>query len=124
MPSPQQLFLIHKFQNNNAFSNNLYLADIHSFEELIENVAPNTFHFIFIDSLNNMGVDILRLKELREIYRNSTLITISQSAKKGSLRGSLEIEHEADVSIKVEDGFAFATKNRFKELGFEYSIFK
>jgi len=113
-----------KFQNNNAFNKNLYLADIHSFEELTENVAPNTFHFLFIDSLNNMGIDILRLKELREIYRNSTLITISQSTKKGNLRGSLEIEHEADVSIKVEDGFAYATKNRFKELGFEYSIFK
>lgn len=113
-----------KFQNNNAFSSNLYLADIHSFEELTANVSPNTFHFLFIDSLNNMGIDIFRLKEMRELYSNSALITISQSTKKGNLRGSLEIEHEADISIKIENGFAFATKNRFKELGFEYSIFK
>ncbi len=112
-----------KFLNNNAFSSNLYLADIHSFGELTESVAPNTYHFIFIDSLNNMGIDAACLKEMRNIYGNSGLITISQSTKKGNLRGSLEIEHEADISVKVENGFAFATKNRFKGLGYEFSIF-
>jgi predicted ATP-dependent serine protease len=61
---------------------------------------------------------------MRELYKNSTLVTISQSTKKGQLRGSQEIEHESDISLKVEDGFAFATKNRFKELGYEYSIFE
>lgn len=113
-----------KFENNNAFSKNLYLADIHSSEDLVETIKADTFHFIFIDSLNNMGIDINSMKEIRDLYGNSALITISQSTKQGHLRGSLEIEHEADVSMKVEDGLAFATKNRFKELGFEFSIFE
>ena len=113
-----------KFRENNAYNDNLFLADIHSFKNLKEIVKPDTYHFIFIDSLNNMGIDIEQLKEMRELYKNSTLITISQSTKKGQLRGSLEIEHESDISLKIEDGFAFATKNRFKELGYEYSIFE
>ena len=113
-----------KFKENNAYNDNLYLADIHSFETLREIVKPDTYHFIFIDSLNNMGIDIEQLKGMRELYKNSTLVTISQSTKKGELRGSQEIEHESDISLKIEDGFAFATKNRFKGLGYEYSIFE
>lgn len=54
-----------KFESNNAFSKNLYLADIHSSEELTGTIKPNTFHLIFIDSLNNMGIDIVQMKELR-----------------------------------------------------------
>lgn len=109
---------------NDAYSENLFLADVRSYEDLKEIVKPNTFHFIFVDSLNNMGIEIEKLKEMRKLYANSGLITISQSTKKGQLRGSLEIEHESDISLKVENGYSFTTKNRFKELGYEYSIFE
>lgn len=113
-----------KFKMNNAYNDNLFLADIHSYENLRDIVTPDTYHFIFVDSLNNMGIDIEQLKEMRAFYKNSSLITISQSTKKGQLRGSLEIEHESDISLKIENGIAYTTKNRFKELGYEYSIFK
>ena len=103
---------------------NLYIADIRSYEELLEQVKPDCYHFIIIDSLNHIGVDIKKLKAIHEHYKNSAVISISQATKKGDMRGSLDIEHEVDVTLKVENGFAVAKKNRFKEIGFEFPILK
>ncbi len=113
-----------KVVNNHAESDNLYFADISSFDEIKEEIKPNTFHFIFIDSLDTLKIDPTRMRELMELYQNSALITISQSTKDGKMRGSNEIAHDADVVISVENGFAKTTKNRFKERDKEYSIFE
>ena len=112
-----------KVVNNHAESDNLYFADISNFDEIKEEVMPNTFHFIFIDSLDTLKIDPTRMRELMELYQNSALITISQSTKDGKMRGSNEIAHDADVVISVENGFAKTTKNRFKERGKEFPIF-
>lgn len=113
-----------KVVSNHAESDNLYFADISSFDEIKEEVMPNTFHFIFIDSLDTLKIDPTRMRELMGLYQNSALITISQSTKDGKMRGSNEIAHDADVVIAVENGFAKTTKNRFKERGKEYPIFE
>ncbi len=113
-----------KVVNNHAESDNLYFADISSFDEIKGEVIPNTFHFIFIDSLDTLKIDPTRMRELMGLYQNSALITISQSTKDGKMRGSNEIAHDADVVISVENGFAKTTKNRFKERGKEYPIFE
>lgn len=113
-----------KFQNNNAYSPNLFLADINSFDDIIETISPNEYHFIFVDSLNNMGIGLEQFKELRYLYSKSALITIAQSTKKGDFRGSQEVLHETDIALKVEDGYVVGTKNRFKELGYSFSVFE
>ena len=113
-----------KVVNNHAESANLYFADISNFDEIKEEVIPDTFHFIFIDSLDTLKIDPTRMRELMELYQNSALITISQSTKDGKMRGSNEIAHDADVVIAVENGFAKTTKNRFKERDKEYPIFE
>jgi hypothetical protein len=113
-----------KVVNNNAETDNLYFADINTFDEIKEEIQPDTFHFIFIDSLDTLKIDPTRMRELMELYQNSALITISQSTKDGKMRGSNEIAHDADIVIAVENGLAITTKNRFKERGKEYPIFE
>ena len=108
--------------NNKANSRNLTFADFHNSEEIKEHLE-NRFHFIFIDSLNNMNIDPARLKELRGLYPDSAFITISQSTKDGKLRGSNVIVHDSDIAVQVESGLAITTKNRFKEIGMEFRMF-
>lgn len=104
-----------KFINNNAVSDALYVADLRSFDNIINEVGINAFNFIFIDSLDNMKIDASKMKELRERYKDSALITISQSTKEGKMRGSYEIVHDCDIAVYVQSGLAITTKNRFKE---------
>ena len=102
----------------------LYFSEIHSYEELKEKIKPDIFHFIILDSINNMGIDIKRLNALNEHYKNSATVSIAQATKKGELRGSQEIEHLVDITIKVDTRKATATKNRFCALGYVFDIEK
>jgi len=112
-----------KIVRNNAVSENLFLADLRKYQDLIKEVKPNTYNFIFIDSLDNMGIGANELKEIRNLYINSALITISQSTKDGKIRGSNEIVHDSYIAVAVSDGVATTTKNRFLEKGRFYQIF-
>lgn len=112
-----------KFSNNNAVSDDLFVADLRTFEDVIKEIRTNTFNFIFIDSLDNMKIDVNKMKELRERYKDSAIITISQSTKEGKIRGSYEIVHDCDIAVKVENGVATTIKNRFKEKGIELRVF-
>ncbi len=86
-------------------------------------VEPNSFNFIFLDSLDTLNMGTEELREFRGINDNTALITISQSTKDGKIRGSNEIIHDADIVVKVESGVAFTTKNRFKEKNQRFEVF-
>jgi len=73
---------------------------------------------------DNMRIDSDGMKKLRDRYKDSALITISQSTKDGKMRGSYEIVHDADIAVKVENGIATTTKNRFKEKGMGFTVFE
>lgn len=113
-----------KLVNNNAESLGLSFADLRNVGEIKKEIQPNGYHFIFIDSLDTLKIDATTLKVLREHFKNSALVTISQSTKDGKMRGSQEIIHDSDVEIRVENGFAVTIKNRFKERGKKYSVFE
>ncbi|OFY99556.1 MAG: hypothetical protein A3K10_05870 [Bacteroidetes bacterium RIFCSPLOWO2_12_FULL_31_6] len=113
-----------KFSNNNAESKFLDVADLRTFEDINREVPPESYNFIFIDSLDNMKIDADKMKKIRERYKNSALITISQSTKDGKMRGSYEIVHDCDIAVKVENGVASTTKNRFKEKGMSLNVFE
>jgi hypothetical protein len=112
-----------KVVNNKIDNPYLFFADISSFEQIKNEIENNKFHFIFIDSLDNLRIDAVRLRELREYYPQSAFITISQSTKDGKMRGSQEIIHDTDIAVKVEDGIAVTTKNRYQEKGTEFRVF-
>jgi hypothetical protein len=112
-----------KVANNKIDNPHLFFADINSFEEIKNEIENNKFHFIFIDSLDTLRIDTARLRDLREHYQQSAFITISQSTKDGKMRGSQEIIHDTDMAVKVEDGIATTTKNRFHSRGTEFQVF-
>jgi hypothetical protein len=112
-----------KVVNLKINNQHLFFADINSFEQIKADIPHSEFHFIFIDSLDTLRIDALRLRELREQYPQSGFITISQSTKDGKMRGSQEIIHDADITVKVEDGTATTTKNRYLIRGKEFEVF-
>jgi len=112
-----------KFINNNALMENLKVANLKKYDEIVKEIATDSFHFIFIDSLNNMRIDAEKLKLLRERYKDSALITICQSTKAGQMRGSNEVIHDADIEVIVVNGLATTNKNRFKEKYKELKVF-
>ena len=112
-----------KFVNNNALSKNLFVANLRNSDDIKKEIGVDDFHFIFIDSLSNMRIDAENLKQLRERYKNSALITILQATKDGNMRGSYVIIHDADIEVKVTNGLAVTHKNRFKEKHKEFKVF-
>lgn len=99
----------------------LIFADIKSYDE-IKTEIKSEYHFIFIDSLETFRIDPIKLKELKQLYPQSAFITISQSTKDGNMRGSQEIAHDSDITVKVENGKAITKKNRFHKRGMEFKI--
>ena len=71
-----------------------------------------------------MKIDADKMKKIRIRYKNSALITISQSTKDGKMRGSYEIVHDCDIAVKVDNGIATTTKNRFMEKGMTFNVFE
>jgi hypothetical protein len=114
--------LQNKLNLTRAMDPNLDIADLTSFEEIIKEIKPGSFNFIFIDSLNRMHINADQLRELRTKYPTSSLITISQATKDGNLRGSLEIIHDCDIAIEVNNLVAQTTKNRFHATHKEFQV--
>lgn len=113
-----------KFTNNSAVSKFLDVADLRTFDNIIQEVPQETYNFIFIDSLDNMKIDAAKMKIIKAHYKNSALITISQATKNGKMRGSYEIVHDSDIEVEVVKGIAETNKNRFKEVGMKFQVFK
>lgn len=103
---------------------NLYAGDIRTGIELLNEVPTNKFHFIVIDSLNNMGIDHEIMKQIRNKFKHSAIIAICQNTKDGKMRGSYEIIHDSDITVKVTNGIAVTTKNRFKQKDQKFDVFE
>jgi hypothetical protein len=112
-----------KFQKVNAITPDLHIADIRKYEEITMEVKTNTYNFIFVDSLDTMGIDSKKLKALRNHYKNVAIISICQSTKDGKMRGSNEIVHDTDIAIRVEKGIAETTKNRLINTNQKFDVF-
>lgn len=112
-----------KFINNDSISNFLDVADLRTYDDIVNNIPVDLYNFIFVDSLDNMRIDADKMKRMRERYKDSALITISQSTKEGKVRGSQELVHDCDISVSVENGIAKTEKNRFKEKWMTYEVF-
>lgn len=103
---------------------NLYAGNIRTGKELVQEVPNNKFHFIVIDSLNNMGIDPEMMRQIRKKFKDSAIIAICQNTKDGKVRGSYEIMHDSDIIVKVADGMAVTIKNRFKEKNMTFDVFE
>lgn len=113
-----------KVLNTNSVSKSLFVAELKTSIEIIREVAPDKFKFIFLDSLQHLKIDPAMMRELRAKFKNTAFISISQSTKAGEMRGSAEHAHDADIVIEVVSGVGTITKNRFQEKGTTFNIFE
>jgi predicted ATP-dependent serine protease len=113
-----------KVVSNEAISENLYFADLHNLEEILTNVPSNRFNFIIVDSLNNLKIDVFGIRRMRETFKGSAMIAITQSTKDGKMRGSNEVIHDCDIEVMVEKGEAKSIKNRFQPTDRLFEVFE
>lgn len=95
-----------KLQRLNAAHKHLYVTDSMPTD-------MSGFRFIFLDSINSIGIDPKELETLYKRYPSKSFVSVFKGTKNGDFRGSLDFEHDVDVSIKCEKGKAYVNKNRF-----------
>lgn len=80
------------------------------------------YDFIFIDSVNKMGLEPSDLDELKSANPNVSFIYVFQSTKSGAFRGSQHFQHDVDVVIEVPEIGQATQYGRFNQGG-EMQIF-
>lgn len=93
---------------------NIYLGeakDVNSLQLLLSN---SPYKFVVIDSVNDMNISPQELRKLRGLHPTKGFICIFQSTKDGSFKGSSKYEHDADISIIIENRKLQFAKNRYK----------
>ncbi|MGZ6553397.1 MAG: hypothetical protein ACXVDV_12455, partial [Bacteroidia bacterium] len=65
------------------------------------------FDYVFIDSINNAGIDSEFLELIKTENPNKSFISIAQATKGGNFKGDQSLTHNCDFVIKVVDGVAF-----------------
>jgi hypothetical protein len=113
-----------KLINNDAYSVNLTAADARRFEDVEDEIKRGGYRFVFIDSLDTMKIGPDMLRQIKQTFKNIGLITISQATKGGDIRGSYEIVHDSDIVVKVTEGIAETTKNRFYGIDKKFNVFR
>ena len=104
-------------------SSRFLISDWTDYETLKSKLAKSNAGFVFIDSLDNAGLNASHLKELRKLFPDKAFITISQVTKEGKFRGSNELAHDSDITIEIVAGVATTRKNRYLQKGREMEVF-
>ena len=102
---------------------NFYTGDFRTGTELLVE-APNLYHFIVIDSINDMNISYEQYLQIIERFSQSGIIALFQNTKTGRFRGSNEFIHKSDIALKLEKGVACTTKNRYKAAGESFDVMK
>lgn len=81
------------------------------------------YNFVFIDSVNKMGLEPADLEELKANNPGVSFIYVFQSTKGGAFRGSQHFQHDVDVVIEIPEKGQATQYGRFNQGG-EMPIFE
>jgi hypothetical protein len=109
------LTLQQKLKDKDVAHPNLYVSSI-----LPENLLG--YDFIFLDSVNKLGLKPEDLNRLKQTYPTKSFIFIFQSTKEGHFRGANSFQHDVDVVIEVPEKGKAVQFGRFNQGG-EIEIF-
>lgn len=94
--------------------------------DIADRIPPDLYNysFIFFDSVQSLRLSVDEFKQKIEDLMKSgiCLFFVFQATKSGQFRGSLEYEHEVDISLKAKAGQVSVEKNRFGGSG-KYTVF-
>jgi hypothetical protein len=85
-----------KLNDKNVKHPNLFVSDYLP-EELSE------YDFIFLDSVNKLGLKPVDIDALRKTYPGKSFIFVFQTTKDGHFKGKNEFQHDVDVVIEVAE---------------------
>lgn len=77
----------------------------------------NRFAFIFLDSVNSLGLTPEDLRQLRNKYPTKSFICVFQSTKQGTFLGANKFQHDVDVVIEVPEKGKAIQMGRFNQGG-------
>ena len=104
-----------KLNDKDVAHPNLYVSSV-----LPESLS--TYDFIFIDSVNKLGLSPEDLNRLKALNPSKSFIFIFQSTKDGNFRGANSFQHDVDVVIEVPEKGKAIQMGRFNQGG-EIEIF-
>ena len=106
------LSLQNKISNFNM--ENIFLGSANDVNSLQFLLTKSPYKFVVIDSVNHMNITPEDLRKLRGLHPTKGFICILQSTKNGDFKGSNEYEHDADISIKIENRKPECMKTRYQ----------
>jgi predicted ATP-dependent serine protease len=89
---------------------NLFVAS-----ELLDNL--HSYQYIFLDSVNKLGLSAEDLTALRKKYPHKSFVFIFQTTKDGNFRGANSFQHDVDVVIEVPERGKAVQMGRFNQGG-------
>ncbi len=104
-----------KLNDKNVAHDNLDIADA-----LPKDL--NGYDFIFLDSVNKLGLSPQDLEKLKAENKGRSFIYIFQATKNGKFKGNNEFQHDVDVVIEVPEQGKAVQFGRFNQGG-EMDIF-
>jgi len=99
-----------KLNDKNVKHPNLFVASV-----LPDNLSM--YDFIFLDSVNKLGLQPEDLNQLRKQYPAKSFIFIFQTTKEGKFRGANTFQHDVDVVIEVPEPGKAVQMGRFNQGG-------
>ena len=81
-------------------------------DEIKAFIKESPFDFVFIDSINVVGIDDAFLESIKQENPKKSFVAIVQATKGGNFKGEQSLEHNCDFVIKVVQGIAYH-KGRF-----------
>jgi hypothetical protein len=99
-----------KLNDKDVKHENLFVAS-----ELITNLNP--YQYIFLDSVNKLGLTAEDLTALRKKYPHKSFVFIFQTTKDGNFRGANSFQHDVDVVIEVPERGKAVQMGRFNQGG-------
>ncbi|RYZ29793.1 MAG: AAA family ATPase [Chitinophagaceae bacterium] len=102
--------------------NDKVVAHPNMFVSSILPTSLSSYDFIFLDSVNRLGLQPEDLNKLKSQNPSKSFIFIFQSTKDGNFRGANSFQHDVDVVIEVPEKGKAVQMGRFNQGG-EISIF-
>jgi len=75
-------------------------------EDIREYIKKNRIDFVFIDSINTVGIDSDFLEQIKFENPKKSFVSIVQATKGGNFKGNQSLTHNCDFIIQVIDGIA------------------
>lgn len=71
------------------------------------------YDYVIIDSINDLDLDLMEFREIRNIYPDKGFVIVLQTTKSEDYRGGKDWEHECDVALFLKNGKTDMFKNRY-----------